>query len=95
MPKAPSPCIWGVYLVADRTHANVFLFSTIIELWTATDLGKSRFGRKKIEEISLLAREERAPLASKKKSPLLHPRQEETETFLQSKETDKNSISKR
>ena len=74
---------------------NVFLFSTIIELWTATDLGKSRFGRKKIEEISLPAREERAPLASKKKSPLLHPRQEETETFLQSKETDKNSISKR
>ena len=40
-----------------------------------------------------LAREDRAPLASKQKSPLPHPRQEETESFLQSNETEKSSIS--
>ena len=40
-----------------------------------------------------LAREDRAPLASNQKSPLPHPRQEETESFLQSNETEKSSIS--
>ena len=47
----------------------------------------------KEESFSLLAREDRAPPASEKKSPLPHPRQEETESFLQRNETKESSIS--
>ena len=55
----------------------------------------SPFSLKKMEAISLLARvkRDRAPPASKKKSPLPHLRQEETSSFLQSDGTEESFIS--
>ena len=53
------------------------------------NLNKSPSNLKKMEGTSLLAREE----ASKTKSPRPHPRQEETENFLQVNDKEESSIS--
>ena len=61
---------------------SFFLAESFVTSWYVA------LGLKKTAETSLLAREERAGLASKKRSPLPHPRQEENESFFQVNEKE-------